>query len=125
MTASIEPAIPAYVRRLSQVIRRLTPRELNQLVQLVPELDRARSMKAMEAEREAIAYFREAAVDLTGGSLPAPQDPFIAGLTYQAYFALPEAEQDALWARIFAEENAGPYSLEEHDAHPDAGVAAR
>jgi len=30
-------------------------------------------------------------------------DPFIAGLTYAEYFALSEAEQDALWEQLFAE----------------------
>jgi hypothetical protein len=42
---------------------------------------------------------------LTGGKLPSLQDEFLEGLTYQAYFALPEASQDALWERIFAEDD--------------------
>jgi hypothetical protein len=36
-----------------------------------------------------------------------------------------EVEQDALWERIFAEEETGLYDLEEHDARPGARVAAR
>jgi len=44
-------------------------------------------------------------VDLTGGKPPSLQDEFLEGLTYQAYFALPEASQDALWERIFAEDD--------------------
>ena len=77
------------------------------------------------SRQEAIAYLRRAAMDLTGGKLPSQQDEFLEGLTYQAYFALPEASQDALWERIFAEEKTGPYDLEEHDARPEARVAAR
>jgi hypothetical protein len=118
-------ATPLYVRRLAQVLRRLTPAEISQLVQLVPELERARSPWVIEEEREAIAYFRRAALEMTGGTLPSPQDEFIEGLTYEAYFALPEEKQDALWERIFAEEEPGPYDLEEHDAQPGARVAAR
>lgn len=124
--------IPPYVRRLAQVLRRLTPEEMGQLVQLVPELERARSPEALEEEREAVAYFRRVAMELAGGTLPSPQDEFIEGLTYEEYFALPETAQDALWERIFAEEETGPYDLErqsvachrEHDAAPGARVAA-
>lgn len=116
--------IPPYVRRLAQVLRRLTPEEMGQLVQLVPELERARSPEVLEQEREAVAHFRRLAMELTGGTLPSPQDEFIEGLTYQEYFALPETRQDALWERIFAEEETGLYDLEEHDAEPGARVAA-
>ncbi|MBM4460174.1 MAG: hypothetical protein FJ011_20825 [Chloroflexi bacterium] len=79
--------------------------ELSQLVRLAPELQRASSTETLEAEQEAIAYYRRAAVDLTGGKPPSLQDEFLEGLTYQAYFALPEASQDALWERIFAEDD--------------------
>ena len=109
-----EVVIPTRVRRLSQVIRRLTPRELSQLVGLVPELERASSSDTLEAEREAVVYFRRVAMELTEGKLPSLQDEFISGLTYWSYFALPETEQDAMWAQIFAEEESGPYDLEEH-----------
>lgn len=116
--------IPSHVRRLAQILRRLTPEEMSQLVQLVPELERAPSAKVLEEEREAVAYFRQAASELTGGRLPSLQDEFIAGLTYEAFFALPEIEQDTLWAQIFAEEATEPYDLEEHDAQPGARVVA-
>ena len=118
------PTIPPYVQKLAQVIRRLTPEEMHQLVQLVPELERARAPEAVEEEQQAAAYFRHAAMELTGGTLPSLQDEFLEGLTYEEYFALSEAEQDALWERIFAEEETGPYDLEEHDARTGAGVAA-
>lgn len=103
MTISMEMRVPSYVQHLSQVLRRLTPMELNQLVRLVPELRRADSAETLAAEQEAIAYFRRAAMDLTGGKLPSVQDEFLEGMTYRSYFALPEASQDALWERIFAE----------------------
>ncbi len=115
--------VPPHVRRLAQVLRQLTPEEMSQLVQLVPEVKRARASEVLEEEREAAEYFRKAAMELTEGKLPSRQDEFIEGLTYEEYFALSEAEQEALWKQIFAEEERGPYGLEEHDAEPDARVA--
>lgn len=93
------------------------------MVQLVPEVKRARSPEVLEEEREAAVYFRRAAMKLTEGKLPSLQDEFIEGLTYEAFFALPERQQDALWEQIFAEKETGPYDLEEHDARSDARVA--
>jgi len=62
--------IPPHVCQLARVLRRLTPGEMSQLVQLVPELERARSPEVLEEEREAIAYFRRAPLELTDGKLP-------------------------------------------------------
>ena len=59
--------IPPHVCQLARVLRRLTPGEMSQLV---PELERARSPEVLEEEREAIAYFRRAALELTDGKLP-------------------------------------------------------
>ncbi len=117
--------IPGYVRQLAEVVRRLSPEEMRQLVALVPELERVRSSQAIEEERQAAAYFREAALELIEGKLPTLQDEFIEGLSYEEYFKLPEAEQAALWERIFAEDETGPHPLEEHDVRPGARVAAR
>lgn len=106
--------IPLYVRQLANVIRQLTPQEMSQLTQLVPELEMAPA--ALKEEREAVEYFRNVAMEITGGLLPEQTDEFIDGLTYQEYFTLSEKEQDALWERIFAEEETGTYELEEIDA---------
>jgi hypothetical protein len=89
---------------------------MSQLVELIPELERARVKVEFSEEREAVDYFRSAAIELTGGKLPKPSDEFLDGLTYQAYFALSEKEQDALWERIFAEDETAPDQLEEIDA---------
>ena len=59
--------IPPHVCQLARVLRRLTPGEMSQLV---PELERARSPEVLEEEREAIAYFRRAPLELTDGKLP-------------------------------------------------------
>lgn len=115
---STHTTIPPYVQQLAKVIRRLTPTEMGQLVQLIPELDRARVDVELSLEQEAVDYFRNAAIELTSGKLPQASDEFLDGLTYQAYMALSEKEQDALWEQIFAEDDTGPYELEETDAQP-------
>jgi len=112
--------IPIYVQHLASVVRRLRPDEMRQLVELVPELKRVEPERVAREEQAAIAYFRQAA-----SALPSLQDEFIDGLSYEAYFALPAAEQDAIWDRIFAENPAGAHDLREHDARPNARVAAR
>ena len=112
--------VPSYVQRLASVMRRLKPDELRQLVALVPELQPVLPDHIVREEQSAVAYFRQAA-----SRLPSPEDEFINGLSYAAYFALPPSEQDALWDRIFAEHPNGPHDLKEHDALPNAHVAAR
>ena len=112
--------IPIYVQRLAGVVRRLRPNEMRQLVELVPELKRIEPERVAREEQVALAYFRQAA-----GSLPSLQDEFIDGLSYAAYFALPAAEQDTIWEHIFAEDLTGAHNLKEHNARPNARVAAR
>ena len=93
-------------------------------MRLVPDRSGLARLKHWKQSKRPL-YFRRAAMDLTGGKLPSPQDEFLEGLTYRAYFGPSEASQDALWERIFAEEKTGPNHLEEHDARPGARVAAR
>jgi len=113
-------AIPNHVQRLAGVVRRLKPDEMRQLVELVPELKQAKPERVAREERAAIAYLRQAA-----GALPSLQDEFINGMSYEVYFALPAAQQDAIWDRIFAEAPTGTHDLKEHNARPNARVAAR
>ncbi len=112
--------VPGYVQRLADVMRRLKPDELRQLVELIPELRPVPSDRAVREEQAAVAYFRQAA-----SKLPSLEDEFIDGLSYADYFALSPSEQDALWDRIFAQDPTGSHDLKEHDAHPNAHVAAR
>jgi hypothetical protein len=93
---------------------------MRQLVELVPELKRVEPERVAHEEQAAVAYFRQAV-----GSLPSLQDEFIDGLSYAAYFALPAAEQDAIWERIFVEDPTGAHDLKEHNAQPNTRVAAR
>ena len=112
--------VPGYVQRLAGVMRRLKPDELRQLVELVPELRPVLSERAVREQQTAVAYFRQAA-----SRLSSLQDEFIDGLSYADYIALSPSEQDALWDRIFAQDPTGSHDLKEHDARPNAHVAAR
>ena len=116
--------VPPHVYRLAQILKRLTPQEMEQLVELVPELKRAEMPKALEEEMEAASRLRRLAMELTRGEMPSRRDEFIGGLTYEEFFSLSEEEQDAIWERIFGEEKGGPYDLGEHNAKTDTRVAA-
>lgn len=65
------------------------------------------------------------ALEMSGEVTPSLQDEFLEGLTYEEYFALSDEEEKALWDRIFAEDETGPYDLEEQEAPTDAIIAAR
>jgi hypothetical protein len=106
--------IPTHLDELAKVLRQLTPQEMMRLVELVPQLKQTQIV--LEEQQEARDYFRQQALKLTDGKLPTPDDEFIEGVSYSQYLALSEAEQDAIWERIFAEDETGPYDLDEHDA---------
>jgi hypothetical protein len=54
-------------------------------------------------------------LDRRGGKPPAPDEPFIGGLTYGEYLALSEEEEAAFWDKLFQEEEIGIDDLQEHD----------
>lgn len=110
------------VLRVLNLIQRLEPRERVQLGQLLPADVASPSVMPEKALAEAVAYFQEKVYQRP--TPPSLDDPFIAGLTYQEYFALPDDEADALWEELAAK---AP-SLEELpviEARPDARLPAR
>lgn len=113
------------VQKAADVVRRLSQGEMAQLFELVPELREIKLASEQREEADAIEYFRQLALEMSGGVTPSLQDEFLEGLTYEEYFALSEEEEKALWDRIFAENEIGPYNLKEHEALPDAIIAAR
>ena len=110
------------VMRVLHLIRRLDPQERTQLGALLPPEVTTPAVVPAAALAEAMA-----AVQTNPGqgvTAPSLDDPFIAGLTYRAYFARPEAEADARWEALAAEAPA----LEECpmiEVRPDARVPAR
>ncbi|MBI4769361.1 MAG: hypothetical protein HY784_02835 [Chloroflexi bacterium] len=101
------PDQPAFIgdrraRAAVQLLRRLTPPELQQVVALMPEL---RRLSAETDRRQSAAdYWRRVLNEERGGYHPSLNDQFLIGLTYREYFALSETEQDDFWERMFAEE---------------------
>ena len=59
-----------------------------------------------------------------GGYQLTLDDKFLEGLTYREYFALPEAEQNTFWDKIFKEDAWEIEDFEEVDVRPDIAVAA-
>lgn len=120
--ATEETSVSPRVLRVLSLIQRLEPRERLQLGQLLPPEVVLPSVVPEEASAEAVAYFQEKARQRP--IPPSLDDPFIAGLTYREYFALPEEEAEALWEKLAAE---AP-SLEELpviEARSDARLPAR
>ncbi len=113
--------IPQRVRQAARMLHFFSREELAQLVSLVPELQ---TIKPAELPA-AIEHVRQAVLSLRGGVPLSPDEEFIGGLTYEQYLTLSEEEEDALWERIFAEEEVDLTDMEEHDVRPDAYVPAR
>jgi hypothetical protein len=117
--------IDVRVRKVADVVRRLSQEEMAQLIELVPELREIKPVSERREEADAVEYFRQLALEMSGGVTPSLQDEFLEGLTYEEYFALSDEEEKALWDRIFAGDETGPYDLEEQEAPTDAIIAAR
>jgi hypothetical protein len=98
---STDVSVSPRVLRVLNLIRRLEPQERSQLGQLLPPDVTSPKVVSEEALAEAVAYFQVKA--RRRATSPSLDDPFIAGLTYRQYFALPEDEADALWKELEAE----------------------
>ena len=119
---AVGTSVSPRVIRVLNLIQRLEPEERSQLGQLLPPDVTSPSVVPKKALAEAIAYFQQKARQRP--TPPSLDDPFIAGLTYREYFALPDEEADALWDELAAE---AP-SLEELpviEVRPDAQLPAR
>lgn len=94
-------SISPRVIRVLNLIDRLDTEERSQLARLLPPDLSVSQAVPEEVLAEAITYFRaKADRRLTPPSL---DDPFIGGLTYREYFALSDAEAEALWDKLAAE----------------------
>lgn len=113
------PSISNRVRKVAQVIRAFDDVEIEQLIDLVPRLERRQSV-AMVRE-SAVRYFHD---QLVGRPFDLGEQ-FIGGLTYGEYLTLPEAEEDAFWGDLFADDLIRLDEYEEIDVRPDAYLPAR
>ena len=98
---SVSVSVYPRVLRVLNLIQRLETQERSQLGQLLPPDVTSPPVVSEEALAEAAAYFQDKA--RRRAASPSLEDPFIAGLTYRQYFALPDDEADALWEDLGAE----------------------
>ena len=124
MTVSMQSVLAGDRRAMAAVrlLRRLTRVELVQVVTLMPEL---RALPAQMPFHESLEeYWRRVLHEERGGYQLTLDDKFLEGLTYREYFALPEAEQNTFWDKIFKEDAWEIEDFEEVDVRPDIAVAA-
>jgi len=117
--------ISEQVLKIANLVSRFTQDEMAQLLDLVPALQEVKPASAQVEDDEIIAYFRQLAMEMSGGAAPSPQDEFLFGLTYEEYFNLSEEEAAALWNEAYAEESARLDREPEHEVRPNAHVPAR
>ncbi len=117
MTVTISPRVQA----VAQVMQRFTISELNQLVALVPALQDLQPV----TDDPLITYFRTLGQAQRKGQITKADDKFIEGLSYTQYFALSEAEQDAIWEQIFAESTIDMEAISEIELSPYAHMPTR
>ena len=116
ITSVMSPRVLAVAR----LVRRFSHDELAHLVELVPALTEAQH----QADAELLTHFRQLGIEQRGGQSAQPTDPFIGGLTYAQYFALSEAEQDAIWEQLFVEASLAEESMSELDIIPHDNLPA-
>lgn len=109
------------VEQVARLIRTFNHQQITQLIELVPELRTVQLQKTAEVteQSELIAYFDRQLETLQ--EYPPLQDeaPFLAGLTVAEFFALPEAEQNRIWAEAHLEAERNLGNREQH-VRPDA-----
>jgi len=106
------------VLKVANLVSRFTQDEMAQLLDLVPALQEVKPASVQVEDDEIIAYFRQLAMEMSGGAGPSPQDEFLFGLTYEEYFNLSKEEAAALCNEAYAEESARLDHEPENEASP-------
>ena len=116
-------ALPISIEQLAAVIRQMNAADRQRLLALAPEL-RQDALQlpphTSDTARAAVERIRAEVLQALQGQLLSPDEPFLGGLTLDAYFALPDTER----ARLWAEWTEGDLDqIEEKDVRPDAAPA--
>ncbi|MBI3915344.1 MAG: hypothetical protein HY327_14300 [Chloroflexi bacterium] len=101
---------------IAGIVRRFSPDEPAQLMQLGPNLQTVEPASAPELE--AIAYYRDLAIKKRGGTPPRPDEEFVGGLTYAQYFALSGRDEEHFW-QIFETGKMSIMDFQERDVKPN------
>ena len=110
-----------HVQQVAELVRRLTPDEIQELLQLVPELQAASTI--VEPQDELIEWVQQQMSRHSSETHPMQaEDNFLGDMTVADYFAQPEVERERIWANLYA---AAIESAPEREVRPDASISAR
>jgi hypothetical protein len=114
------------VQQVAHLIRQLTPREMGQLMELVPSLRRPVQGKRVRYDivgQDVREYVLRELAALGDDYRPMQADgPFVGGMSVSEFFGLSEEEQARLWDE---KHQMDIDDFEEYDARPDAQVSTR
>jgi hypothetical protein len=112
-------ATSRHVWQVAELVRRLDRDEIQELVRLVPRLQREvtgeRSDLVQWARGRMAQYADEA-------RLMRAEDAFVGDRTVETYFALPEVERERIWDELYA---AAIETAQEREVKPHAVVSTR
>ena len=114
--------LPVSLEQVAAMIKRMHPRDRQQLLAMVPELvtDAIKQKKLLDDAEQTVAQLkRELLAELDKQPLSL-DEPFLDGFTVGQYLELSEAEREKLWdewSEVALED------IEEVEVHPDALLA--
>ena len=112
--------MPVTIEQVAVVVRSMSRKDRQRLLELVPELQEAPNtlLSAQSTKDQTpVEQLRREILAALDGQLLAPDEPFLDHLTVGDYLDLPEAERAHLWERWTAESD---LSWEEVDVRADA-----
>mgnify|MGYP003382791368 CR=1 FL=1 len=99
MNSAIVP-MPVTIEQVAAVVRNMSRKERQRLLELVPELRETPTKptsRALLKDKSVIDQLRQEMAATLDGRLLAPGDPFLDNLTLGDYLDLPDAERARLW----------------------------
>lgn len=113
-------AMPVTIEQVAVVVRNMSRKDRQRLLELVPELRETPStpLSVQVAKDQApVEQLRREILAALDGQLLASDEPFLDNLTVGDYLDLPDAERAHLWDKWTANAD---LSWEEVDVRPDA-----
>jgi hypothetical protein len=115
--------MPVTIEQVAVVVRNMSRKDRQRLLELVPELRETPNMLlSMQSTKDQtpVEQLRREILAALDGQLLASDEPFLDNLTVGDYLDLPDAERAHLWDRWTADAD---LSWEEVDVRPDALLA--
>jgi len=115
--------MPVTIEQVAVVVRNMSRKDRQRLLELVPELRETPNMLLsvqVTKDQAPVEQLRREILAALDGQLLAPDEPFLDDLTVGDYLNLPDAERAHLWDRWTAESD---LTWEEVDVRADALLA--